>query len=254
LSIERRPARRLLEAALAALFPADCFLCRQPLPWRQKGSVCLPCWERLPWCPGLRPGSGSLRAILWAADYEGPFRRLIHGLKFEEMDYLGRHLGDGVAERLAPLLQAPPATAPLPPQGADTGQLRPEVVIPVPLHWWRRYRRGYNQALLIARAIASRARLPIAEGRLVRRRPGRRQLGLSRRERFRSLTGCFFVRTSGRPPERQGEGIAGRRILLVDDVVTTGATLEAGAQALARAGAASIVGCVVARTRREIKR
>ncbi len=240
------PARRLLQAALVAIFPADCYLCREPLPWRQKGGVCLPCWERLPWAPGLRRRNGPLDTIVWGADYDGPFRSLIHGLKFEEMDYLGRHLGEGTAARLAPLLTMSAALSP----GRDGEPARPgpDLVVPVPLHWWRRYRRGYNQALLIARALAGSQRLPLAPGLLVRHRAGRRQLGLSRRERLRSLKGCFRLRAPGRRFGPSPEPIAGRRVILVDDVVTTGATLEACAETLVRAGAESVLGCVVART------
>src|SRR5882672_7906747 len=78
-----RAAQRLAEAMLALAVPADCMLCGQPLPWRQRAGVCLPCWAALPWAPGVKLRGGALRVILWAADYEGPFRRLVHALKFE---------------------------------------------------------------------------------------------------------------------------------------------------------------------------
>lgn len=240
-----RAARRLLEAALEALFPADCFLCGRALPWRQRGSVCLPCWDRIPWAPGIRPRHGRLRGIVWAADYDGSVRRLILGMKFEGMDYLGRHLGEETALRLAPLLLA----------GGGRRLPPPDLVVPVPMHWWRRYRRGYNQALLVARPIARRLGLPLAPDLLARVGAGRRQVGLSRRERILSLAGGYRARATFR---RRGAGeragrfgtTAGRTVLLVDDVVTTGATLEACARALLRAGARAVVGCVVARTPR----
>ena len=175
-------ARGLLEASLAALFPADCFLCGEPLPWRQRGSVCLPCWAALPWAPGLRIRPGPLRAVFWAADYDGAIRSLVHGLKFESMDYLGDHLGAAMAARLAPLLLGPsPSLAP-----GTAPAARPDVIVPVPLHWWRRGRRGYNQALLLAAPLSRATSLPLVPRFLVRRRAGRRQLGLSRRDRLRS--------------------------------------------------------------------
>jgi ComF family protein len=208
---------------VSALLPADCLLCEQPLPWRQEGGVCTPCWDRLPWAPGYRPGRGPLSAVLWAADYEGPIRRLVHGLKFADMDFLAPALGRGMARRLGPIVYA----------------YRADLVVPVPLHFWRRFRRGYNQAELLARVIARRAGLPVDTRTLLRRRAGRRQLGLTRRERRRSLAGCFAAR-SGRA--------RGRTILLVDDVVTTGATLEACARTLLDAGASRVIGCVLART------
>jgi ComF family protein len=218
-----RAAGRLLEALLVTLLPADCFLCDEPLLWRQEGNVCPPCWERLPWTPGFRPSHGRLITLLWAADYEGAIRRLVHGLKFSDMDYLAPALGRGLAGRLGRIIAAQ----------------RPDLIVPVPLHFRRRYRRGYNQAELLGRAIARFTGLPLDPRALRRRRAGRRQLGLSRRERLRSLAGCFRA-----APGR----VRDRTILLVDDVVTTGATLEACARALHDAGARRVVGCVLART------
>jgi ComF family protein len=174
-----------------------------------------------------------LGAIVWGADYDGRIKRLIHAFKFEGLDYLGGPLGEELADRLAPLLGAAFA--------------RPDLAVPVPLHWWRRLRRGYNQAQLLSRSISVRLDMPLSRGLLRRARHGRRQLGLSRRERQRSLADCYTVKRGRR--ERDGVGaLRGRRILLVDDVMTTGATLEACARALLRAGATSVVGCVLART------
>ncbi len=226
-----RAGRRLAEAALETLFPADCYLCGRPLPWRQKGSVCPGCWGFLPWSPGRLGRNGPLRAALWAASFEGEIRRLVHGLKFEGMHYLGRHLGEEIASRLAPLL----------------GPLDLDLVVPVPLHWWQRTRRGYNQALLLAAPLARRISLPLLPRALLRPRPGRRQLGLSRRARLRSLQGCYRTR---RPPlwSLWGTTLRGRTVLLVDDVMTSGATLEACARALRLGGARAVVGCVLART------
>jgi ComF family protein len=218
-----RAAGRLVEALLAALLPADCHLCREALPWRQEGGVCPPCWERLTWTPGCRTAPGPLRALLWAAEYQGPIRHLVHGLKFEDMDYLAAPLGRRMAGRLGPIAFAH----------------RADLVVPVPLHFWRRYRQGYNQAELLAREVARCSGLPLDSRALRRRRAGRRQLGLSRRERRRSLAGCFTA-----DPARA----RGRTFLLVDDVVTTGATLETCARALLDAGALAVVGCVLART------
>ncbi|MFQ5877281.1 MAG: ComF family protein [Acidobacteriota bacterium] len=224
--------RRIGEALLAALFPADCLLCGRPLPWRQKGSVCLSCWHRLPWRAGMRRRPGPLDAVLWAADYDGAIRRLIRAFKFEGIDYLGRVLGEESASRVLPLL--------------GSAVPRPDLVVPVPLHWWRRSRRGYDQALLLARALARRAGLPLAAGLLVRRRVGR-QLGLSRNARLAALRGAYLVRGT-RPGRGTGVPVEGRNVLLVDDVVTTGATLQACALPLRRAGARTVAGFAVART------
>jgi ComF family protein len=183
------------------------------------------CWESLPWAPGRALRRGPLTVLLWASDYDGPVRLFVHGLKFNDMDYLAAPLGRRMISKLGPLLFAD----------------RPDLVVPVPLHFWRRYRRGYNQAERLARAIAGLTLLPLDTRVLWRPRAGRRQLGLTRRERLRSLSGCFRAR-----PGRA----AGRTVLLVDDVVTTGATLEACARTLLGAGARRVIGCVLARTPR----
>jgi len=193
----------------------------------------------------LKLRAGAVRAIVWAADYEGPVRRLVHALKFEGIDYLGRHLGAEAALRLAFCLR------PAADEAAGGGPFpRPDLIVPVPLHWWRRYTRGYNQALLLAEGLSRRSGLPLARRALVRRRAGRRQMGLTRRERLRALEGCYAAR---RPPWSPRPGspaeLTGRTVLLVDDVMTTGATLEACARALRGAGAREVVACVLARTR-----
>jgi ComF family protein len=226
-------AGRLAAAGLEALLPADCLLCARPLPWRQRGGVCPPCWDRVPWSPGVRFGQSGLRALLWAADYDGPVRRLIRHLKFDGLDFLGRPLGEEMARRLHPLLTA--------------GALgRPDAVVPVPLHWWRRARRGFNQAALVGVACARTLGLPLLPGALSRRGGGR-QLGRTRRQRRSSLQDRF--RSRSRPwPGGRAAPLAGRTILLVDDVVTTGATLEACAAALRDAGSGEVIGCAVART------
>src|SRR5258706_14107749 len=123
----RRVAAHLLGGLLETLLPADCPICARPLPWRQDGGVCLPCWRRLPWTPGYRPRRGVLQALLWAADYEGEIRHLVHHLKFGDMDYLARPLGRVMAG--APRPPAPPRRGaprppapPLPPRRGGRGQ------------------------------------------------------------------------------------------------------------------------------------
>jgi ComF family protein len=239
------PVRAVAHAILECLWPADCLLCGGWLPWRQRGGACPDCWDALPRAPGVRRfHRGPLLAVAWAGDYGGGLRRLVHALKFEKFDPLGAPLGAHAATQVRPLLAAAIARGAIP---------APDLVVPVPLHWTRRWRRGFNQSLLLAQGLAAEMQLPLAAGFLVRRRRGRRQIGLRRRDRLVALTGVFSARRAPRP--RLGRsGLAGRTILLVDDVTTTGATLEACAAALRRAGARAVVGCVVARTRREVPR
>ena len=225
-------ARRATAIVLEGLLPADCLLCAGWLPWRQEGGVCTACWERLAWAPGvLRPRRSNLDALAWAGDYGGEIRRLVHLLKFERFDPIGAPLG--AAASRAALLRLAAAGVPAAP---------PPVVVPVPLHWTRRWRRGYNPAALLAEGVARELALPIRCGALLRRRRGRRQVGLGRRERLAALAGVFAARRFG------AGSLRGRSVLLVDDVVTTGATLEACAAALRSAGATRVTALAIART------
>ncbi|MCI3180549.1 amidophosphoribosyltransferase [Caulobacter sp. CCUG 60055] len=118
-----------------------------------------------------------------------------------------------------------------------------DMVTPVPLHWRRLLRRKYNQAAEIARPLARRAGAAYQPGLLVRARAGESQGGKSATGRRRNVAGAFAV------PERCKARLAGARVLLVDDVLTTGATAEACARALKAAGAAAVDLAVVARVK-----
>jgi ComF family protein len=219
-----RHAGALLRAVLEIALPADCLACATPLPWRQEGGVCGACWNGLPWEPRAEARSGALAAWGWALPYRDTPRALVQTLKFDRFDPLGTPLGRIAAARAAPVLERLGASG--------------SVLVPVPIHWTRRLERGFNQADLLARGVA-RALDREVDGKLLRRvRRGPRQLGLSRRERRRVLRGVFAA----------GPAARGRRILLIDDVVTTGATLEAGAAALRRAGARSVAAFAICRT------
>ncbi len=136
-------------------------------------------------------------------------------------------LGGWFAERLAELI------------GRDAKSYAADMVVPVPLHPLRRRERGYNQAELIARPLARKLRLPMRSALLVRTKPRPDKLKLTRRERWTSVRGAYST--------RDDSTVDNMRVLLVDDVFTTGATLDACSRALRQAGAAAVIGLTVAR-------
>lgn len=151
--------------------------------------------------------------------YEGPLRHLVLRVKFAEDHAAARLLGGLLATACA-------------------GLPRPDGVVPVPLHPERLRRRGCNQCLELARLPAATLSAPLRSAWLTRVALTRPQAGLSRYERRRNLRGAFIAH-----PE-----VRGRRILLVDDICTTGATLARAVDCLLRSGAAAVDCAVVART------
>jgi ComF family protein len=116
-----------------------------------------------------------------------------------------------------------------------------DVLVPVPLHWRRAWHRRYNQSGALARVIARQSGVRLSTEALRRIRPTQQQIGLSRPQRASNVQGAFKVDS-----QRQAE-ILGRRVILVDDVLTSGATVDACARALLRAKAASVDVLVFAR-------
>ncbi|OKO80011.1 competence protein ComF [Bradyrhizobium sp. NAS80.1] len=233
-----RAARLALDIAL----PTLCVSCREPVDGE---GVCAACWARLsfierPYCPRLGipfvydpgPDMLSMEAIASppayqraraAVRYDDVARTLVHALKYQDRTDLAPAMGRWMARAGGELLT-----------GAD-------MLIPVPLHWRRAWRRRYNQSGALARVIERQSGVKVRGEVLRRVRATEQQIGLSRAQRATNVQGAFQV-----SPDRQTE-VQGCRIVLIDDVLTSGATLDACARALLRARAAQVDVLVFAR-------
>lgn len=233
----------LARGLLQLVYPGQCLTCAQPLS-PDEDHCCAACRPALlddphPSCqccaatigPFVPSADGCLRCrgerfafarVLRLGPYEGLLREAILRMKELSGESLAEVLGELWARRLAPQL---------------ANEL-PDVVIPIPLHWWRRLQRGYNQSEAVARALAAALGRPCRPSLLRRVRPTPVQHHLGPAERRENLRGAFRARM----------GVKGLRVLLIDDVLTTGSTADAAARALRDAGAAQVVVAVLARS------
>jgi ComF family protein len=211
-----RPTVRELLAGLAAvLFPPHCAACGEPAP----EALCEGCAQAVRAGgeePFYLPG---LDAAAFVGPHDGPLREMILGLKFHQREALAGPLAGLLADRLAELQPV----------------WQVEVVIPIPCHPRRRRERGLDHTALLAAGLARRAGLPLDRDAVRRARYTVPQVRLLPDERRQNIDARVFATPS---PER----VRGRRLLLVDDVATTGATLAACAEALRHAGAAAVFG------------
>jgi ComF family protein len=218
------------------LLPPCCLGCQTPT--QSPHGLCAGCWAQLPLIERPRcerlgtpfaydPGEGVLSpdAIAHPPAYHrarsatrnaGLAIDLVHRLKYTDRDDIAPLLGGLMARAGADIL-------------ADA-----DALIPVPLYRWRLWRRRFNQSALLCDEISALTGVPHDPFSLVRTRRAPRQVGLSRAERLRNVQGAFAV------PEARRAVIAGRRLVLVDDVITSGATAEAATRALLRAGAGRV--------------
>src|SRR5271166_1134106 len=236
---------RLIGRALVdAVLPPRCLACGEITS--EPDALCGPCWSGItffgsPWCVicGLpfahpmgedavcgacardKPSWDLARAVL---RYDKNSRRLVLALKHGDHTHAARAFGRWMHRAGGEVLA-----------GAD-------LLVPVPLHWTRLFQRRYNQAALLAHAVRRAGGPEVAADWLLRRRrtPSQGHLGPAARER--NVRGAFAMRA--------GRSVAGRRVVLIDDVMTTGATLEECARVLRRAGASSVGVLTLARALR----
>ena len=214
-------ARAVLRAALDLALPRLCAVCREPV---EGEGLCPACWSKLsfitrPYCERLGipfvydPGPGILsmeaiadppayRRARAAVRFDDMSRALVHGLKYgDRLDLapmMGRWLSQAGRELLA----------------------EADVLVPVPLHWRRHWAQRFNQSAVLAAAVSKASGVPIAARALKRVKFTAQQVGLSRTQRAANIQGAFRV-----PPDGKAE-VVGRRLVLVDDVLTSGATVE----------------------------
>jgi ComF family protein len=245
--------RFAVDSVAALLLPSDCRICGHPLVHLSKLPVCDPCvgslapsqvksceicGEALDLAPGVNVNiCGVCRRVLPKFDfaiaygaYDGTLRSLVHLLKYEQVRSAANLLGGRLAEAIC---------------GRITPAIEPILIAPVPLHKSKRRQRGFNQSELIARAALRHVdplQFELHTGNLRRVRATVSQTGLTRHQRRENVRGAFTVAY----PER----VRDRTVVLVDDVYTTGTTLNECARVLRAAGAKQVVVATVARVYR----
>jgi ComF family protein len=228
--------RRVVGTIADLLMPPLCLSCHAPL--NSHDALCPSCWSKIdfiraPLCDRLGlpmpfDTGGSMISAAAIADppeydharavarFDGVMRSLVHDLKFRDRHDARRLFGRWLVQAGAELLE-----------DAD-------VIVPVPLTRWRLWSRRFNQAAILAQEVSRLARISVEPLALQRTRRTAPQVGLTRLQRRKNVAGAFAVAAD------QKAKIAGARVVLIDDVITTGATARACARALKRAGAARV--------------
>ncbi len=234
--------RSVLRAALDVALPRLCAVCREPV---EGEGLCAACWSKLsfisrPYCERLGipfvydPGNGilSMEAIAdppaynrarAAVRFDEVSRALVHALKYGDRLDLAPMMGGWISRAGHEILT------------------EADALVPVPLHWRRLWTRRFNQSAMLAAAVSAASGVPMVTTALKRVKATVQQVGLSRSERAANVQGAFRV------PEQGKAAVVGRRLVLLDDVLTSGATVEGCARALLRAGARNVDVLIFAR-------
>jgi ComF family protein len=228
--------KKILRAAIDGIYPPSCTGCGRQTA--ETGALCGACWNSIkfiekPYCAiygtpfstELGDGMISARAIAdpppyarsrAAVAYQGLALRFVHGLKFQDRQDNAAWMASWMARAAPELLE-------------DSN-----VIVPVPLHWRRMVSRRFNQSALLAQKLAVGADKPFAPLALKRIKFTVTQRGLTAKERDANVKRAFIV------PENQMINVQGRRVLLIDDVITTGSTVAEATKALLKAGASNV--------------
>ncbi|MCY4402092.1 MAG: ComF family protein [Candidatus Poribacteria bacterium] len=225
--MQLRPSiiHQTIESAVSFIYPAQCRVCRNVIGLESIPYVCDTCWENLevivpPWCEicGISntdgvcadcatnpPKYGKLRTI---GIYDGTLQQLIHLYKFEKRTSLVKHLVQLIFKHL--------------PEDLPIDEY--DYILPIPIHKKRLRERGFNQTTLLAEHISKKSNNPILRDALIREKNTSPQSGLDREARQTNIIGAFSLRKS--------EAICNRKILVLDDVFTTGATVREAVKVL----------------------
>ncbi len=235
----------LKDDILDFVYPQSCPICRRPLA-RDERFACTDCWRSLsilptPFCPYCRCYFGhdeslvehvcpcldkaeerAILAIRSLGAFDDSYQKLIHRFKYDKRIPLGRRLAKRLAQTLA--------------QRSDFADC--DLVIPVPLHRARHRERGFNQSEILAEGISEATNISLAKDILKRKKNTRDQTHLNAQERAENVRDAFIV--------THAANLSGKKVILVDDVMTTGATLKECARILREAGAAKIIAATLA--------
>lgn len=232
----------LIKGIFDLVLPRECVVCSSVIKDSQNGFVCSECFSKIkiiepPFCKGCgrpfisretlkyspehlcarcREKAFSFHCARAVGVYEGTLKKLIHAYKFRKKRALGEYLSKIMIENL----------------GDKFEQIDFDTIIPVPLHKQRLRTREFDQSFLLAMKIGKHLNIPVLSDSLIRYRSTKPQLELKVKERLKNVKGAFRV--------REGEKIKGKSILLIDDVFTTGATINECSKILKKEGASRV--------------